>query len=132
MPSVSADLFTFTQSATAIAKAIRSGAPVTTAAGGRAWPNSSQDKKVMVRFDWGENTVVQDTDGKYYRRVNLQINSNAENKTIADLAAGTKSHTKRATIAVETDASGNVVATESVLADGIRSNLIEDMSKNGL
>ncbi|KAF8514928.1 hypothetical protein BU17DRAFT_15084, partial [Hysterangium stoloniferum] len=64
--------------------------------GSRVWPKQTQDKKLGARLDWGEKFQK---DGHWYRNMVLQVNKDAENPAINEVAKkGT--HEKRAIIQV--------------------------------
>lgn len=122
----------FAQNTTAVAKAIRAGSAVSNNAGGRIWPSKANDATVMIRFDWGEAHKQDTQTGKYWRWLNVQVNKEASNSTIANLAKAKDSHIKRASIAVETDASGQVVLTEAQLASALKTNFVDEGASKGI
>ena len=101
-------------------------------AGSRVWPNSRDDPAVCIRFDWAEAHKKDEKSGKYFRWLNCQLNKNASNSTIAGMATGKGSHAKRASICVETDANGQVVATEEQLASQLKTHFVDEASSKGL
>lgn len=87
------------------------------AAGTRAAPSQSgsNDTKIGSRLDHGEKLTK---DGKEYRRYKWQINKNAENQTLKELA-NKDSHKvwAEADVPVTTDANETKAAVEKLFAD---------------
>jgi hypothetical protein len=81
--------------------------------GSRAWPKSTLDKKLGVRLDYGERFQL---DGSWFRNIVLQLNKDAENAAINELAKK-DTHAKRAIITVPLSEDGKGLHSDINIED---------------
>lgn len=100
--------------------------------GERAFPKErALDPKLGFRFDWG--ALFRDPqNGHWYRSVDIQINSNAELKTLRDAARGGGSHVKRVTICVACTQAGIPLMTEAQFKDLWVQEVYKELRQKGL
>ena len=80
-------------------------------AGTRCFPPPKHDRKIGGRLDLGDQT----DDGKK-RRLKFQVNKNAENPTLKDMAAK-NSHKVYATVDVDTDQAATLENAEKIFEE---------------
>ncbi|PBK67715.1 hypothetical protein ARMSODRAFT_958725 [Armillaria solidipes] len=101
--------------------------------GTRCWPSGTQsDAKIGIRLDWGD--FQKDTDGtKISRNLNLQVNTNAKDKTFRELAKGKGSHKKRVLITIPVTAAGEATDTaKEQMRETFNDSLIQEAMDGGI
>lgn len=63
------------------------------------WPNPKDDRRLGIRFDWGQKHQDKTTKA-WHRNVVMQLNANAENPGIKEAAQAYGTHAQRAVASI--------------------------------
>jgi hypothetical protein len=109
-----------------IAEGIVEGCPVTGNEGSTLWPtNPKEQLRYGVRIDWGR-TATKGTDGHWYRDLNLQINADAEQRSIQELGKKMGTDFKYVTLLIPVTSKSKCELDAPKLADQFDSEELEN------
>ncbi|KAL0958567.1 hypothetical protein HGRIS_000707 [Hohenbuehelia grisea] len=113
-------------------QAIRTGVSSPVGGSTRCWPkkSGSLDKKIGIRFDWGD-PAFKDAYGFWWRILNLQLNANAEQEAIRKTAQKDGTHAVRAKIWIPTTTNGGALHPDVGEAE-VQDQLVVDLLKHGV